>query len=65
LALTALITLLAFPLVRGYGVRASEPSRLPLNYTVGYLALLAVVWVGCAGWASWRARAAHIHSAAH
>lgn len=56
LAATALVTLLAFPLVRGYGARASAPSRLPLNYTVGYLVLLGVVWTGCAAWAWWRTR---------
>jgi hypothetical protein len=56
LATTALLTLLAFPLVRGYGARAGAPSRLPRNYTVGYLALLGVVWAGCAAWAWWRIR---------
>lgn len=56
LATSALVTLLAFPLVRGYGARAGAPSRLPLNYTVGYLALLGVVWIACAGWAWYRGR---------
>jgi hypothetical protein len=56
LAATALVTLLAFPLVRGYGTRAADPSRLPLNYTVGYGALLAVVWLACAAWAWQRGR---------
>lgn len=54
LALTALVTLIAFPLIRGYGVRASDPSRLPLNYTVGFAALLGCIWVGCAAWAWYR-----------
>jgi hypothetical protein len=58
LAASAALTLLAFPLVRGYGARAGAPSRLPLNYTVGYGALLAVVWLSCAAWASYRTRAA-------
>lgn len=58
LAASAVVTALAFPLVRGYGARASDPSRLPLNYTVGYGALLAVVWLSCAAWAWHRARAA-------
>ena len=58
LAASAVVTLVAFPLVRGYGARASDPSRLPLNYTVGYGALLAVVWLFCAAWAWYRARAA-------
>lgn len=58
LAASVVLTLLAFPLVRGYGARASAPSRLPLNYTVGYGALLAVVWLSCAAWAWYRARTA-------
>lgn len=56
MAASAVVTLLAFPLVRGYGARAGAPSRLPLNYTIGYGALLAVVWLTCALWA-WRRRA--------
>jgi hypothetical protein len=58
LAASALVTLLAYPLIRGYGVRGGDPSRLPLNYTVGYLALLGVIWVGCAAWAWRRGRTA-------
>jgi hypothetical protein len=58
LAATALVTLLAYPLVRGYGVRGADPSRLPLNYTAGYLALLAVIWWACAVWAWQRGRGA-------
>ncbi|CAN5914235.1 hypothetical protein BH23ACT10_BH23ACT10_16790 [soil metagenome] len=56
LALTALVTLLAYPLIRGYGVRAGDPSRLPLNYTVGYAALVGCIWAGCAVWAWYRRR---------
>lgn len=56
LATTALLALLAFPLIRGYGTRPSDPSRLPLNYTVGYAALVASVWAGCAVWAWFRRR---------
>lgn len=56
LAATLLATLLAFPLVRGYGVRPDDPSRLPLNYAVGYGALLGVIWLGCALWAWQRGR---------
>lgn len=53
LAASVLVTGLAFPLLRGYGARAAAPSRLPLNYTIGYGALLVVVWLTCAVWA-WR-----------
>jgi hypothetical protein len=53
LAATLLVTLLAFPLVRGYGARPGDPSRLPLDYAVGYGALLGVIWLACAAWA-WR-----------
>jgi hypothetical protein len=54
LALTVLVTVVAFPLVRGYGVRADDPSRLPLNYALGYGALLVCIWAGCAAWAWFR-----------
>lgn len=56
LATTALVSLLAFPLVRGYGASDAAPSRLPLNYTVGYVALLIVVWTACAVWMWARSR---------
>lgn len=62
LAATLLVTLLAFPLVRGYGARPGDPSRLPLNYAVGYGALLAVVCLGCALWAWQRGRRGDIAS---
>lgn len=58
LAGTVLVTLLAYPLLRGYGARAGDPSRLPLDYSTGYAALLAVLWTSCAAWAWWRRRAA-------
>jgi hypothetical protein len=64
LAASALVTLLAFPLVRGYGVRAGAPSRLPLNYSIGYLALLGVIWCSCAVWA-WRRRGTTAAGAGH
>ena len=54
LALTALLTLMAFPLLRGYGARAVSPSQLPRDYVSGWLVLLAAVWAGCALWAWWR-----------
>ncbi len=56
LAVTALVTLLAYPLLRGYGVRQGDPSRLPLDYATGYGAVLAVIWTGCIVWAWLRRR---------
>jgi hypothetical protein len=52
LAVTALVTAIAWPLVRGWGYRAANPSALPLDYgrnlvgvvvTVCVVALLAAV----------------------
>jgi len=50
LALSALVTALALPLIREYGAgaQAGNDSVLPRDYTVGWLALLAAVWLGAA-----------------
>jgi hypothetical protein len=45
LALSALVTALAWPYVRGYGYRASNPSALPFHYGRNLIILLAVIWV--------------------
>ncbi|RKS73509.1 hypothetical protein BZB76_4202 [Actinomadura pelletieri DSM 43383] len=42
------VTLVAAPLVLGYGRRADEPSRLPLPYDRNLAVVLAVVVVLCA-----------------
>ena len=46
LALSALVVALAWPFVRGYGRRASNPSALPFEYGRNLVILLAVIWTG-------------------
>jgi hypothetical protein len=41
---SAVIVLTAWPLVRGYGLRADNPSALPNNYLAGLAMVLVVVW---------------------
>jgi hypothetical protein len=43
-AATGLFTLIAWPLIRGYGRTPANPSILPGNYVRGLLIVLAVVW---------------------
>jgi hypothetical protein len=45
LIVTASVTLIALPLVLGYGRSADNTSALPLNYGRGLLLTLAVIWV--------------------
>jgi len=55
---SAIIVLTTWPLVRGYGLRADNPSALPNNYLAGLALVLAVVWSAVAVIAvrSWRRR---------
>lgn len=55
LVITAILVLVGFPFVRGYGRRADNPSALPNDYGAGLLALVAVVWL-VTGLFLWRAR---------
>lgn len=50
LAATAVVTVIAWPFVRGYGRTPSVPSLLDRPYGSGLVALVAVVWVVAAGW---------------
>lgn len=50
LATTALLMLYTWPLVRGYGRRASNPSALPLSYGRNLLVSVIAVWVAVALW---------------
>jgi hypothetical protein len=54
--LSGVVTLLAYPLLRGYGQTAQggNPSILPGNYRSGWLTVVALVWLGVAGVAGWR-----------
>lgn len=45
LAFSALLVLVSWPAVRGYGRRSNNPSLLPLDYTRNLLLLLGLVWL--------------------
>jgi hypothetical protein len=49
LASSAVLVIVAWPFVRGYGRRADNPSVLPRSYGWGLAAYLLVVWVIAAG----------------
>jgi len=42
---TAVLTLIAWPFMRGYGRRPDVPSALQRNYAHGLLVYLAIVWL--------------------
>ncbi len=44
LATTAVLTVVAWPFVRGYGRSAGNPSLLPRNYAIGLATTVALVW---------------------
>ena len=46
-ATTMVMTLIAWPFMRGYGRRADNPSALPRNYAHGLLVYIAVTWLIC------------------
>lgn len=50
LATSGLLFLYAWPLVRGYGRRESNPSALPLDYGRNFAVSLIVIWAGVGLW---------------
>lgn len=50
LATSALLIVYAWPLVRGWGRTASNPTALPLDYRRNLVLSLAAVWTGVALW---------------
>jgi len=50
LGATAVVLLVAWPLLGGYGRRDDNPTILPRDYTRSVLVVLAVVWVLAAAW---------------
>ncbi len=44
LAVSGIVALFSYPLVRAYGLVANNPTSLPRNYTAGLLVVLGVVW---------------------
>lgn len=53
LATTAVVALVAWPFVRGYGRRPDNPSLLPRSYGTGVVVALAAVWLVAAASAAW------------
>lgn len=48
LIVSAVVGLVAWPFVRGYGITPGEPSFLSRNYTASVLTVWAVVWAAAA-----------------
>ena len=44
LAISGIVALFSYPLVRGFGLAVNNPTSLPHNYTAGLLIVLGVVW---------------------
>ena len=44
LAVSGMVALFSWPLVRAYGLAANNPTSLPHNYALGLLVVLGVVW---------------------
>jgi hypothetical protein len=49
LAISGVVALFSYPLVRAYGLAANNPTSLPHNYTANLLIVLGVVWAVAAG----------------
>jgi hypothetical protein len=49
LAISAIVALFSYPLVRAYGLAAHNPTSLPHNYGANLLIVLGVVWAAAAG----------------
>ena len=56
LAVSGLVALFSYPLVRGYGLAANNPTSLPHNYTANLLVVLGVVWAFAAAAVIFRLR---------
>ncbi|GIF99024.1 hypothetical protein [Catellatospora citrea] len=59
LFVTAVLTVVALPLVLGFGRTADNPSALPRDYPRGYAICLAVIWLVTAGLLAVRALRRH------
>ncbi|MGQ0615451.1 MAG: hypothetical protein ACT4PW_00415 [Acidimicrobiia bacterium] len=56
LALTAVVVVVFWPLVRGYGRRPALPSALPLDYGRNLAFVVIVIWAATGAWVAWRWR---------
>jgi hypothetical protein len=57
-ATSAILVLVSWPLVRGYGEDPTTPSLLPRNYATGLAAAIVIVWLTVIAWLGARAVAA-------
>jgi hypothetical protein len=55
LGASAVVLLLAWPLLGGYGRRRDNPTILPRDYTTSVLVVLGVIWTIAAAWSVVRA----------
>ena len=58
LAVSGLVALFSYPLVRAYGLAANNPTSLPHNYARNLLVVLGVVWAVAAAVVVLRMRSA-------
>ena len=56
LAVSGMVALFSYPLVRGYGLAVNNPTSLPHNYTANLLVVLGVVWAFAAAAVIFRLR---------
>ena len=49
LAVTAIVALFSYPLVRAYGLATHNPTSLPHNYARNLVVVLSLVWAVAAG----------------
>ncbi len=54
LLVSAVVSLVSWPFVRGYGITPTEPSFLSRNYTASLLLVLAVTWFATAATIGYR-----------
>jgi hypothetical protein len=54
-AVSAVLAIVAWPLIAGYGEDRTIPSLLPRNEAAGLVAYLGLVWVAVALWLAFRA----------
>lgn len=57
LAVSGIVALFSYPLVRAYGLAANNPTSLPHNYAANLMIVLGVIWAVAAGVVAFRLRA--------
>lgn len=56
LAVSGIVALFSYPLVRAYGLAANNPTSLPHNYAANLMIVLGVIWAVAAGVVAFRLR---------